>query len=137
MKAVRFRLKPVSLMMIVIMLTISGPFQSAFGAIIGTEELLNEAYGQSAKAYLKELLARQDIQNALISQGIEPEEAAARIDSLSNAEAVRAADQFEQLKAGGGFLETFLILVFLTFLILLITDIAGYTDIFPFVKPMK
>ena len=137
MKAVRFRLKPVSLMMIVIMLTISGPFQSAFGAIIGTEELLNEAYGQSAKAYLKELLARQDIQNALISQGIEPEEAAARIDSLSNAEAARAADQFEQLKAGGGFLETFLILVFLTFLILLITDIAGYTDIFPFVKPMK
>ena len=137
MRAVRFRLKPVSLMMIVIMLTISGPFQSAFGAIIGTEELLNEAYGQSAKAYLKELLARQDIQNALISQGIEPEEAAARIDSLSNAEAVHAADHFQQLRAASGFLETFLILVFLTFLILLITDIAGYTDIFPFVTPMK
>ena len=137
MKAVRSRLKPVSLIMIAFMLTISGTFQSAYGAIIGTENLLNEAHGESAKAYLKELLARQDIQHALISQGITPDEAAARIDSLSNAEAVRAADQFEQLKTGGGFLETFLILVFLTFLILLITDIAGYTDIFPFVTPMK
>ncbi len=137
MKAVRFRLKPVSLVMIVIMLTISGPFQSVFGAIISTEELLNEAHPQNARAHLKELLARQDIQDALRSQGIEPEEAAARIDSLSNAEAVRAADHFQQLRAASGFLETFLILAFLTFLILLITDIAGYTDIFPFVTPMK
>ena len=137
MKAVRYRLKPVSLIMIVIMLTITGPFQSAFGAIIGTEDILNKAHPQNARAYLKELLARQDIQNALRSQGIELEEAAARIDSLSNAEAVRAADHFQQLRAGSGFLETFLILIFLTFLILLITDIAGYTDIFPFVSPMK
>ncbi len=137
MKAARYRLKPVSLIMIVLMLTISGPFQSAYGAIIGTEDLLDKARGQNARAYLQKLLARQDIQNALRSQGIEPAEAAARIDSLSNAEAVRAADQFEQLKAGGGFMETFLILAFLVFLILLITDIAGYTNIFPFVTPMK
>ena len=54
-----------------------------------------------------------------------------------DAEATHVADHFERLKAGSGFAETFLILVFLAFLILLITDIAGYTNIFPFVKPMK
>lgn len=123
--------------MVVLMLVISGPFQSAYGAMIETEILLDGAQGQQARSYLKQLLLRQDIQNALISRGIKPEEAAARIDSLSDAEATRVAGRFEQLKAGSGFAETFLILVFLAFLILLITDIAGYTNIFPFVKPMK
>ena len=137
MKAVRYRLKPVSSVMVVFMLVISSPFQSAYGAIIGTETLLDGTQGQQARAYLKQLLVHQDIQKALDSQGIEPEEAAARIDSLTDAEANQAADRFEQLQAGSGFAETLLILVFLAFLILLITDIAGYTNIFPFVTPMK
>ena len=56
---------------------------------------------------------------------------------LSDAEAVDAADKFDQLPAARGFLETLLIIAFLVFLILLITDIAGYTDVFPFVHPKK
>jgi outer membrane protein OmpA-like peptidoglycan-associated protein len=40
----------------------------------------------------------------------------------------------DQLPAGGGFFETFIVIVFLIFLILLVTDISGYTDVFPFVK---
>lgn len=137
MKAVRQKLKPVSLVLAFFMLMISGPFQSAFAAIIGTETVLDGARGQQARAYLNQLLAREDVQKALVSQGIDPGEARARIDSLSDAEAIQAADKFEQLPAGSGFVETLLILSFLVFLILLITDIAGYTDIFPFAHPMK
>jgi len=137
MKAVRQTLKPVSLVLAFFMLMISGPFQSAFAAIIGTETVLDGARGQEARAYLNQLLAREDVQNALVARGIDPDEARARIDSLADAEAIQAADKFEQLPAGSGFIETFLILAFLVFLILLITDIAGYTDIFPFVHPMK
>jgi hypothetical protein len=36
--------------------------------------------------------------------------------------------------ASAALIETLLIIAFLVFLILLITDIAGYTDVFPFVK---
>ena len=43
------------------------------------------------------------------------------------------ADKLDQLPAGGVIGEILLI-SFLVFVILLITDIAGYTDIFPFVK---
>jgi hypothetical protein len=64
-------------------------------------------------------------------------EAKSRIDSLSDAEAVNAADRFDQLPAGSGVLETILIVSFLVFLILLITDIAGYTNVFPFVHHKK
>lgn len=130
-------LKPVSFVLAFFMLWISGPFQSAFAAIIATETVLDSAHGQEARAYLNQLLAREDVQNALLSQGIDPGEAKARVDNLSDAEAINAADKFDQLPAGSGFFETLLMVAFLVFLILLITDIAGYTDVFPFVKPMK
>jgi len=47
------------------------------------------------------LLLREDIQNALMAQGIDPAEAKARIYSLSDAEVVRLADQIDKLPAGG------------------------------------
>ena len=137
MKFVRRTLKPVSFVVAVFILMISGPFQSAYAAIIGTESALDNLRGREARGYLMQLLARQEVQNALVAQGIDPAEARARIDNLSDAEAIQAADKFEQMPVGSGFLETFLIIAFLVFLILLITDIAGYTDIFPFVRPMK
>jgi hypothetical protein len=137
MQAVRQTVKPVSLLLAIFMLLISGPYQSAFAAMIGTETVLDTARGQEARAYLNQLLAREDIQAALVDQGMDPREARARIDSLSDAGAVRAADRFEQLPAGSGFFEALLIVAFLVFLILLITDIAGYTNVFPFVHAHK
>lgn len=138
MKVLRQKaLKPVSLVLAIFVLLISGPGQSVYAAMIGTESLLDSARGQEARAFLNQLLAREDIQNALMAQGIDPREAQARVDSLSDAQAVQAADEFEQLPAAGGFFETLLVVAFLVFLVLLITDIAGYTDIFPFVRPMK
>ena len=137
MKVVRQTLKPVSFILAFFMLMISGPFQSAYAVIIGTETVLDSARGQEARATLKQLLARDAVQNALVVRGIDPGEAEARIDSLSDAEAIHAADKFDQLPAASGFFETLLTVAFLVFLILLITDIAGYTDVFPFVKSMK
>jgi hypothetical protein len=40
----------------------------------------------------------------------------------------------DQLPAGSGALEVVLIVALIVFLTLLVTDIMGYTDIFPFVK---
>ena len=137
MKSVRRAMKPVSFFLAVFVLMISGPFQSAYAAMIGTETVLDISRGEQARVYLKSLLAREDVRAALVVRGLDPQEAGSRIDSLSDAEAINAAERFDQLPAGGGFLETLLIVAFLVFLILLITDIAGYTDVFPFVHPMK
>jgi hypothetical protein len=82
---------------------------------------------------LKSLLAREDIKAVLIFQGIDPQEALARIDGLSDAEVNDIVNKLDQLPAGG-FLGELLIVVALVFIILLFTDMAGYTDIFPFVK---
>lgn len=134
MKNVRMFLKPVGLFLAVFMFLISGPCQSAMAAMIGTESVVNTDRAQDAREYLKSLLAREDVKSALVSQGIDPGEAEHRLDSLTDEEAIRVADQLQELPAGGGFFVTLLIVALIVFLVLLATDIAGYTDIFPFVK---
>jgi hypothetical protein len=134
MKVVRQTLKPVSIMVALFMLVISGPFQSVFAAMIGTETVMEASQGQEARTRIKQLIEREDVRRALINQGIDPREAGARIDSLSDTEAIRVGDKLDQLPAGSGALEVFLIVSLIAFIILLITDIMGYTDIFPFVK---
>ncbi|MBW2433226.1 MAG: PA2779 family protein [Deltaproteobacteria bacterium] len=135
MRHIRSSVKPIGIFMAVFMFMLSGPFQSAMAAMIGTEAAIDSERAQDARNYLQGLLAREDVQSMLVSQGIDPQEAKDRIDSLSDEEATRVAEKLQELPAGGnGFFTLLLIVVFLVFLILLITDIAGYTDIFPFVK---
>jgi hypothetical protein len=116
------------------MLMISGPVQSAFAAMITTESVLEASQGQEARTRIKQLLDREDVRQALINQGVDPLEAGARIDSLSDAEAMAVADKLDQLPAGSGALEVLLIVALIVFITLLVTDIMGYTDIFPFVN---
>lgn len=137
MKVVRQTLKPVSIMVALFMLVISGPFQSVFAAMIATETVMEASQGQEARTRIKQLIEREDVRQALINQGIDPREAGARIDSLSDTEAIRVGDKLDQLPAGSGALEVFLIVSLIAFIILLITDIMGYTDIFPFVKKIR
>jgi hypothetical protein len=134
MKNIRALLKPVGIFLAIFMFILSGPYQSAMAAMIGTETVIDADRAKSAREYLNRFLAREDVRSALISQGIDPQEAKNRIDSLTDQEAQFVADRLEQLPAGGDIFVTLLVVVFLVFVILLVTDIAGYTDIFPFVK---
>ena len=134
MKNIRIFLKPVGLFLAVFMFILSGPCQSSMAAMIGTESVINTDRAQNAREYLKSLLARKDVRNALVSQGIDPLEAKNRIDSLSDEEATLVSDQLQELPAGGDFFTALLIVALIVFLVLLVTDITGYTDIFPFVK---
>lgn len=133
MEIIRKMSKPTAIFLTFYMLMLACPYQSAWAAMIGTDSISNGNRVQSPREYLNNLLAREDIQTALVSQGIDPQEAQARIDSLSDAEVNDIVNKLDQLPAGG-FLGELLIVVALVFIILLFTDIAGYTDIFPFVK---
>ena len=133
MEIIRKMSKSTAIFLTFYMLMIACPYQSARAAMISTDSIINDIRGESPRDYLNNLLAREDIQAALISQGIDPQEAQARIDSLSDAEVNDIAHKLDQLPAGG-VLGTILVIAFLVFIILLLTDIAGYTDIFPFVK---
>ena len=120
--------------MATIMLLIAIPYQPLLAAMVATEDTFNQIKAQDARDNLKALLSRNDIKNALISQSIDPDEAKARVDSLSDSEVIEVAGKIEQLPAGGGAFGALIGAALIVFLVLLITDILGYTDIFPFVK---
>ena len=127
--------KPVSLVLAIYVFMISGPQQAALAALVGTETVLDAAQVQSARETIRNLMAREDIQAALVNQGIDPQEAKARAEALADAEAVRLADAIDSLPAGGTSALAIVIgAILIVFLVLLITDILGYTSVFPFTK---
>ena len=137
MKIIRKKIGFISLFMATIMLVIATPYQPLLAAMVPTEATIYKIKIQDARDHLKTLISRDDIKNALISQGIDPMEAKARVDSLSDSEVIEVADKIEQLPAGGGAFGAVIAASVIVFLVLLITDILGYTDVFPFVKSQK
>jgi hypothetical protein len=127
--------KPVSLVLAIWVFMISGPQQAAMAALVGTESVFDAGRVRNAREMVRDLMAREDIRTALVGQGIDPEEARARAEALSDSEAVRLADAIEGLPAGGtSALGIVIASLLIVFLVLLITDILGYTNVFPFTK---
>ena len=125
--------KPVSIFLTIMMFVLAVPCQSVFAAMIDTETLLEVNRGQKARNYVNRIMAQKEVRATLVAQGIDPLEAKARVDSLSDAEVIRLAEQIEQLPAGGA-LGAIVGAALVVFLVLLITDILGLTNIFPFVS---
>ena len=134
MKLLRQKAKPVSVFMTILVLLLTVPYQSAFAAMIGTETVIDMVRGQEARDCLNQIVTRQDVKAVFMSYGIDPLEAKARLDTLSDTEIVRLYDQIEQLPAGGSDLGTAFIAIGVVIIILFITDLLGYTDVFSFTR---
>ena len=132
MKVLRNNAQSLCIFMAVLMLIVSTPCQSILAALIDTETVLDSVRGQEARDQLKQFLAREDVQAALTAHGIDPIDAKARIDALSDDEVIRIADQIDQLPAGRGAIGVLLLVTLALFLLLAILDLTGVTDVFPF-----
>ena len=127
----------ICILLVISLIWISIPHGYAFAAIINTETVANSLRGRQARTYIQSVLAREEVQARLIDQGINIDEAKIRIRSLTDSEAIRLAQEIEKLPAGGDGFSTLVIASLIVFLVLLITDIVGYTDVFPFVKKIE
>jgi hypothetical protein len=82
---------------------------------------------------LIESLDKDTVQGLLVSMGVDKNAAAVRIQTMNEDELARLQQDFQQIPAGAGGIET----IAIVFLILIATDYAGVTDIFPFVNKAK
>ena len=137
MKFIRKRVSFVSLFMAVVTLLIAVPYQPLLAAMVPTDATIYDNKAEEARDYLKSLISRNDIRKSLLDKGIDPNEVKMRVESLSDSEAIAVADQIEQLPAGGGAIGIIIGAALIVFLVLLATDILGYTDVFPFVRKHK
>jgi len=125
----------VSILMTIILGLMFMPVQSVFAAMVGTEAVLGHAEMQSAREKVRVFLDRRDVQDVLTSQGIDPAEARARVDSLSDAEVQAIVDRIDGLPAGGDLLGPLLLIAVVFFVVLIVLDLTGVTDIFTFIHP--
>ncbi|QGY39684.1 PA2779 family protein [Pseudodesulfovibrio cashew] len=119
---------------IVCMMVLNVSVPMAKAEMISTETSIAASQSEANRDLVRSFFQRDDLRQALTERGINVDEAQARIDSLSDEEVASLADRIQDMPAGAGALGTILGAALLVFIILLITDIAGATDVFPFVK---
>ena len=120
MHPIRKKAQPVAILMIILTMLLSVPYQATFAALVETETMLDVSRGQEARETIRQFMVRKDVRSAIISQGVDPLEADARLNSLSDAEVIQLADQIDQLPAGGGFLGLLIAVLVIVILVLVI-----------------
>ncbi len=122
--------KPVSYIVTVGLLTLCLHLPAANATMVGTEAVVHATQTQQQRARIHEALNREDVKAKLASLGVEPAELQARVDALTDDEAQQLAKSIDKMPAGGDVVGA----VLLIFLVLLITDLLGLTNVFPFTK---
>ena len=123
--------------MIAVMFCISGPIGAAHAALITTDQVIGEQSAGDDRARVLDFLSRQDVREQLEAMGVDADEALARTETLSDVEIQQIAGRLDELPAGEGAVGAIVGAIVLIFLVLLLTDLLGLTDVFPFVRSQR
>ena len=115
----------------------AGFVQGANAALIGTEQVATSqglpAEGV-ARAHVLATLERADVVQGLQARGVDPQQVRARVDALSDAEVAQLSQQLDSAPAGASDILGVIVTIFV---VLLITDILGFTKVFPFTRSIR
>lgn len=128
--------KPLCLLMIFSFVLVDMNLRTVQAGIISTETIVNVQQNDEAREQVGAFLAREEVQQIMLSHGIAPDEVQLRVAGLSDMEIQRIAAQLDTLPAGAG-VGTVIGAVVFVFVVLLLTDILGLTKVFPFTKSIR
>lgn len=122
-------------------LSYGGALQTAQATLIGTEQIAAaqgvvsaDQQAQAQRAQLMAWLDRADMAAALAERGLDVEQARARVAALTDAEVAHVAQTLDTAPAGASDLLGAAVFIFV---LLLVTDILGFTKIFPFTRSVR
>ena len=118
--------------MIAAMAFLSMPLGVAQAGLVGSDAIIAAERATADRQAVDSFLLRQDVRDHLQGWGIDPAEARDRVAALSDAEVARIAGNLPQDPAGQGALGVVVGAALVVFIVLLITDILGFTSVFPF-----
>lgn len=118
----------ISQLLIVSLISLSLPLQSAHAGLVGTADALSANQLQQDKDKVNTFLSRDNVQQYLQARGIDANDVRARVNSMTDEEVSSIAGKLDQLPAGAGDAG---VVVLVILAILVITDLLGWTDIFP------
>ena len=125
--------KSICIFMVFSFLLLNASVQTSMAQIVTTETVIEIHQQAEGRTTVNTFLQRNDVQQTMVAQGIDPLEAQKRVEALSDAEILHLAQTIEQLPAGAGIGSVVGAAVFI-FLVLLVTDLLGLTHVFPFVN---
>lgn len=128
---IHFLRRPIAVLLS-ILLALS-PLLPAQAAMIGNQQIINQHQQGQTRDSLQQLLQQQSARQQLQALGVSPDLVKSRIDSLTDSELARINRHVDTLDAGGNILGILLVI----FIVFVITDVIGATDIFPFIHPVN
>ncbi|MFU8897167.1 MAG: PA2779 family protein [Gammaproteobacteria bacterium] len=109
-----------------LVLGLAGVMSSASATVVGTRTVMAQAEHEATVLRVQAALDREAVQSQLMALGVDAEAAKERIASLTPAELRQLDGQLATLPAGAGVLEV----IGVVFVVLLILEIVGVTNIF-------
>lgn len=121
--------------LLIFCLTAAGFPIAAQASIVSTDQIITAevATTNPNRVTVNNFLQREDVRQALQSQGISPLAATERVSAMTDLEVAQLAGRVDQAPAGGEVLG----LLFTVFIVLLVTDILGLTKVFPFTRSVR
>ena len=121
-----------------LMILVSAPLSTVHAALVTTDEVVADPIAASAdREKIVNFLQQGAVRDRLVAMGVKPSEVEARLAALSPAELAQISDRIDQMPAGQSAIGVVVGAILIIFLVLLITDLVGLTDVFPFVKSQR
>ena len=110
------------------------PVGPAQAAMIDNGQIINEVQSELVRSEILHILDREAARQQLITLGVSPDMVKERVAQMTDAEVAQLNQHLADLPAGG---VDALGVILILFIVFIITDMLGATDIFPFVKPIN
>ncbi len=109
-----------------------GPAQAA---LVPTTDVIRDGAVSSAdRDRVNTFMEREEVRREIEKLGVDSDEAALRVSALSDEEIASITERLDQLPAGEGAVGAVVGAALIVFIVLLITDIACLTSVFPFTR---
>ena len=111
--------------------------QASWAQMASTELLFERSVTVSSKEKVIQFTAREDVAKILGQMDVDPKMIEARIASMTDEEISKIAYQIGTLPAGGSAVGSIVGAAVFIFIVLLITDILGFTKVFGFTRTVR
>ena len=118
-------------LLIVSLMALHLPMRSASAAMIGTESAIDQTVVAQNRDKVEAFMNRADVREQFQKMGLSARDAQSRVASMTDQEINKVAGKIDELPAAGSTAGTLLIVLLVVFIVLVITDILGWTKIFP------
>jgi superfamily I DNA and RNA helicase len=127
----------ISKLFLSVILSITLFAQTSWAQMASTEALFKQSVTVSPKEKVMQFTAREDVAKILGQMDVDPKALEERVASMTDEEASQIAHKIDSMPAGSSAAGSLIGAVVFVFVLLVITDILGFTKVFDFTRSIR